>query len=120
MDWDPHTIHLILQRIRQQMRCPQCGEKVCVDMPSVRMTGEDFMLLQLRCDVCDAYVVLHAGLQGYLQNQAEVEKEGKPGLNMSTCLCSKDEDIDVLRETLQKSGGSFGGLFEEKASETKE
>lgn len=111
MEWDPHTLHLILQRIRHQMRCPQCGEKVPVDMNGVRMTGDDFLLLQLKCDVCDAYIVLHASLQGLKLPEIE-EKKNLDGLNISTRMCSKDVDVDAMRAILRKSGGSFTDLFE--------
>lgn len=109
MEFDPHTLHQILQRIKQQMRCPQCGEKVPIDFASVRLSGDDFLLLQLKCEVCDAYIVLHASLQG-AKPTAEVE-EAAPGLNASSTICLKDGEVDILRGALEKSGGSFAQLF---------
>lgn len=112
MDFDPHTLHQIIQKIQQQMRCPQCGEKVPVDFASVRLTGDDFMLMQLRCDMCDAYIVLHASLQG-LQN-LKIEKEEKGSIvNASSTLCEKDTEVEALRAELQKAGGKFEELFVE-------
>ena len=110
MEWDPHTLHVIIQRIRNQMRCPQCGEKVPVELASVRMTGEDYLLLQLKCDVCDAYIVLHASMHG-LKFQTQ-ETHVDHGMNISTALCSKDLDVDAIRELLGKADGSFAALFE--------
>jgi len=111
MEFDPHTLHQILQRIKQQMRCPQCGEKVPVDFASIRLTNEDFMLLQVRCDMCDAYIVLHASLAGI--KNLKVEKDEKERiLNASSTLCQKDHEIDDLRVTLEKAGGSFDQLFQ--------
>ena len=110
MEFDPHTLHQIIQRIRQQMRCPQCGEKVPVEFPSVRLTGDDFVLLQLKCDMCDAYIVLHASLQG-LKSMALPKEETERIMNASSSLCEKDSELAVLRDTLSKSGGSFGDLF---------
>ena len=110
MELDPHTLHIILQRIRQQMRCPQCGEKVPVEFTAVRLTGDDFLLLQLKCDVCDAYIVLHASLQG-LKLAADDERQEK-GLNISTCLCSKDVDVTTIRDSLRTVDGSLSSLFE--------
>lgn len=111
MQFDPHTLNQIIQRIQQQMRCPQCGEKVPVDFASVRITGDDFMLLQLKCDVCDAFIVLHAALQG-----ATVPKEekatGEKGMNASSTLCLKEDEMDTLRSALDAAGGSFEKLFE--------
>jgi len=111
MEFDPHTLHQILQRIKQQMRCPQCGEKVPVDFASIRLTNEDFMLLQVRCDMCDAYIVLHASLAGI--KNIKVEKEDKERImNASSTLCQKDSEIEDLRVTLEKAGGSFDQLFQ--------
>ena len=112
MEFDPHTLHQIVQRIQQQMRCPQCGEKIPVDFASVRLTGDDFVLLQLKCEVCEAYIVLHASLQGILNGKTEVSKEEKDsGLNASSSLCLKESDVDSLRDAIQGSGGSFESMF---------
>src|SRR5262245_30111077 len=56
MDIDPHTLQQIIQRIYQQMRCPQCSKRVPVDFSSVRLASDDFLLLQLKCDTCDAFI----------------------------------------------------------------
>ncbi len=111
MIWDPHTLHLILQRIRQQMRCPQCGGKVPVEFTSVRMTGDDFLLMQLKCEACDAYIVLHASLQSLTKGVIETEPE-KTGVNASTQLCSEGVDVGELRKALASTNGSFGSLIE--------
>lgn len=110
MEFDPHTLHQIIQRIQQQMRCPQCGEKVPVDFASVRLTGDDFVLLQLKCNVCDAYIVLHASLQGMRGVKLEKEERDRV-INASSSLCKKDEEIDVLREALERADGKFEMLF---------
>jgi hypothetical protein len=110
MEFDPHTLHQIIQRIQQQMRCPQCGDKVPVDFANLRLTGDDFVLLQVRCDQCDAYIVLHASLQGL--KGVKLQKEDKDRImNASSSLCLKDTELEVLRSALQNSGGSFGELF---------
>ncbi|MBT7929493.1 hypothetical protein HN682_06225, partial [Candidatus Peregrinibacteria bacterium] len=62
MDIDPHTLQRILDRIEKQMRCPQCGRQVPVDFSSVRLMAENAMLLQVKCDDCNAYIVLQASL----------------------------------------------------------
>lgn len=112
MEFDPHTLHLIIQRIRQQMRCPQCGERISVDMASVRMTGDDFVLLQLKCSMCDAYIVLHASLDGMKGTQLRQEERDRIQ-NASSSLCNKDEEVDVLRKALERAEGSFEQLFVE-------
>jgi GGDEF domain-containing protein len=111
MEFDPHTLHQIVQRIQQQMRCPQCGEKIPVDFASVRLTGDDFVLLQLKCDVCDAYIVLHASLQGVLSAKPTTKEEKDSGLNASSSLHLKDSEVDSLRDAIQGSGGSFESMF---------
>ena len=112
MDLDPHTLQQIIQRIYQQMRCPQCGKRVPVDFASVRMTGDDFMLLQLKCDTCDAYIVLHASLQG-AQKIASQAKQEDVLVNASSTLHLKDEEVATLREALSHAGGSFEKLFKQ-------
>ena len=111
MEFDPHTLHKIMQRIQQQMRCPQCGEKIPVDFTSIRLTGDDFMLLQLRCDTCDAYIVLHAALQGTKEDMAVYKDQKNKIMNASSSLCLKDDEVDILRKALSQAGGSFEQLF---------
>lgn len=101
------------------MRCPQCGEKVSVEFPAVRVTGEDFVLLQLKCDVCDAYIALHASLQGLTASVEADEQNMVKGMNISTSLCAKDVDIEQMRKHLEQSGGSFSTLFVDAKREVK-
>lgn len=113
MELDPHTLHQIIQRIQQQMRCPQCGEKVPADFASIRLTGDDFVLMQLKCEMCDAYIVLHASLAGIKGVKIEKE-EGDKIMNASSKLSLKDGEVDVLRKALQSAEGSFEQLFVER------
>ena len=119
MQFDPHTLNQIIQKIQQQMRCPQCGEKVPIDFASVRLTGDDFLLLQLRCDVCDAYIVLHATLQGSAAEKASKE-DGAKVMNASSSLCLQEDELQVLRTALNAAGGSFQKLFEMSKGKGKE
>ncbi len=111
MEFDPHTIHHILQRIRQQMRCPQCGDKIPVDMASVRITGDDFLIMQLKCDACDAYVVLHASLQG-IKNIATPGAEKDAMKNASSTIDVKEVEVQHIQHALERASGSFDTLFE--------
>lgn len=116
MEFDPHTLHQIIQRIQQQMRCPQCGEKVPVDFTCVRLTGDDFMLMQLKCDICDAYIVLHASLAG--MKGVTLEKEDKDRIfNASSSLCMREDEVDLLRNALTKASGSFEQMFVDDTKE---
>lgn len=118
MDMDPHTFQQIIRRIEQQMRCPQCGKRVPVDFPSVRMAADDFMLLQLKCDTCDAYIVLHAALQG-AKTSKEAVTDGE-FMNASSSLELKDEELKMLRSGLQECGGSFEKLFQKMGTSGKD
>lgn len=114
MDLDPHTLQQILDRIKQQMRCPQCGKNVPVDFASVRVVSEDAMLLQLKCDSCNAFIVLHASLQG-VENIAPVEEVEEEGtVNVSSTMQISKEELAVLNKALEGSGGSFKKLFDQE------
>ncbi len=109
MDMDPHTLQLIIRRIEQQMRCPQCGKRVPVDFASVRIATDKFMLLQLKCDTCDAYIVLHASLQGA---DGLGDSEYKDELrNASSTLQLEENELELLRNALAEHDGSFERLF---------
>ena len=118
MEFDPHTLHHLLEKIRQQMRCPQCGEKVPVDFASVRLTGDDFLLLQLRCQSCQAYIVLHASLQAP-KTTTIAKTERDMGMNVSSTFCKSEEEVKDLRNAIQKSGGSFTQLFGKNSEQKK-
>jgi hypothetical protein len=109
MNLDPHTLSQIIQKIYQQMRCPQCGKRVPVDMASIRIAADDFMLMQLKCDTCDAYIVLHAALQGAENIGVSTEKETT--VNASSTFALHENEVEMLQEALGKSGGSFEKLF---------
>ena len=110
MELDPHTLQQILDRIKQQMRCPQCGKRVPVDFASVRVVSDDAMLLQLKCESCNAFIVLHASLQGVENIKMEVE-EGDGTVNASSTLNLSKEELATLNAALEQSGGSFEKLF---------
>jgi len=109
MELDPHTLSQIIQRIRQQMRCPQCGKRVPIDMASIRVAGDDFMLLQLKCETCDAYIVLHATLQGAEHLGTQGQPQGIT--NASSTIGLSEEELKTLRQALSEAGGSFEQLF---------
>jgi len=110
MELDPHTLQQILSRIRNQMRCPQCGKAVPVDFSSVRVVSDKAMLLQLKCETCAAFIVLHASLQG-------VEKLGALPFptdnrqNASSSLRLNEQELKMLHQALDESDGSFDQLF---------
>ena len=110
MDFNPHSLHQILTRIREQMRCPQCGTRIAVDFPSIKLAGDDFMLLQLKCESCSAFIVLHVNLSE--QAAAENPQEAKDALlNASSTLSLSEDEMGTLRSALQTADGSFQKLF---------
>jgi hypothetical protein len=109
MEFDPHAIHEILTRIQEQMRCPQCSKKVSVDFPSLKLAGDDFMLLQLKCDSCQAFIVLHVSLSGAVQEQYQSKDHGIK--NVSSTLKLDEGELTMLKKALEQSGGSFEKLF---------
>ncbi len=94
------------------MRCPQCGEKVPVEMSSVRITGDDFLIMQLKCEACDAYVVLHASLQG-IKNISSPGAEKNILQNASSAIRGHDLEVEHLQRALESAAGSFDMLFKE-------
>lgn len=116
MDYNPHSLHQILTRIREQMRCPQCGTRVAVDFPSIKLAGEDFVLLQLKCESCNAFIVLHVNLtDGKSSAVPHNESDGKR--NISSTLHLDEQEMNTLRSALQTSGGSFEKLFQKVQSD---
>ncbi len=109
MELDPHTLQQIIRRIEQQMRCPQCGKRIPVDFTSVRMAGDDFMLLQLKCETCEAFIVLHASLQG--AEKLGITSKDDETVNASSALNLKEKEVEMLREALKQSNGSFENVF---------
>ncbi len=118
MQFNPHSLHQILVRIREQMRCPQCGTRVHVDFPSVKLVGNDFVLLQLKCETCSAFIVLHVNVAE--RNKGEVPAEVNEAIgakNASSMLMLDESEMKTLRGALEKSGGSFEKLFKEVPAE---
>ena len=118
MELDPHTLQQILQRIYQQMRCPQCGNRVPVDFSSVRVAAAGSLLLQLKCEDCNAFIVLHASIQGVAKFGPEVEQGSLT--NASSTLELSGQEMDMLSQALQESDGSFEKLFAKYGAAEKE
>ena len=115
MDIDPHTLQQILQRIHQQMRCPQCGSRVPVDFSSVQVVASNAMILQLKCGGCGAFIVLNASVAG--GEEFEYELEGKATVNTSSKLNLASDEAKMLGKALDECDGSFEKLFEKYGGE---
>ncbi len=111
MDLDPHTLQQILQRIHQQLRCPQCGKRLRVDFASVRLIVADALLLQIRCEACNAFIVLHASLQGVECLGTSQDDPRSALANASSALRQGEEEVKVLRQALEQAAGSFEQMF---------
>lgn len=112
MDHNPHSLNQILIRIREQMRCPQCGTRVAVEFPSIKLAGDTFLLLQLKCGSCNAFIVLHVNLTDPAQGDLPHDYHQALKNSSSSLTLDKDE-MKTLRSALQKSDGSFEKLFKE-------
>lgn len=111
MEFNPHALHQILTRIREQMRCPQCGTRILVDFPAIKIAGDSFMLLQLKCESCKAFIVLHVNLAEPVQ--AALSDEQNALLNTSSTLILSEDEMKTLRSALNVYDGSFQNLFKE-------
>ncbi len=131
MHLDPHTVHALLEKVRSQLRCPQCMKKVEVQMPSLKVIGDSFAVFQLHCRTCEAHILLYATLRTVL---AGGSKGGMPPIeqvivsstlenvredgervhkNYSTTLELEEKELLALRHALKETGGNFTEVFGE-------
>jgi hypothetical protein len=107
VELDPHTLQQILEKVRQQLRCPQCGKKVPIEFSSLKFVGDHFVVFQLKCETCDAFIMLHATVAGI----PLPESYQGGGKNISNSLQLAEDEIEILRKALRETGGSFSALF---------
>jgi hypothetical protein len=121
MEIDPHTIQQILTKVRDQLRCPQCRKRVDVDMEALKVLGDSFAVMQLRCTMCEAYIMLHATLTADRTGIEHVRLESgrvpaprsiEGSKNASTRLTPDPKEMESMRESLEKAQGSFNQLFD--------
>lgn len=115
MEHNPHSLNQILIRIREQMRCPQCGTPVAVDFPSVKLASEEFVLLQLKCESCSAFIVLHVNMANARQSLL-LDHDGQR--NASSSLCLDENEMRTLTSALKDADGSFEKLFNKMVDDT--
>ena len=136
MEIDPHTIQQILTKVREQLRCPQCRKRVDVTLESLQVVGDDFAVLQLKCNICDAFIMLYASVAGSHsvppssqeegvtnangENQSRSSRSNARGAkeaaqNFSSRLLIDADDLEILRKALKEANGSFLSLFEEES-----
>ena len=111
MNFDPHTIQTILQKIEQQMRCPQCGKRVPVNFNDLKLIAGNALVLQLRCNDCDTHIVLQASLQGKTAKEVFKNTLSDESVNASSALSINPTELETLRSAVAESGGSFKQLF---------
>ncbi len=111
MDLTPHALNTILETVRDQVRCPQCGSRIPINFQSVKVTGDDFMILEIKCGSCSAFMVLQINTKaGALADVTNVPSF----TNVSSTLTVAEADLTALKESLKESGGSFEKMFGEK------
>jgi hypothetical protein len=108
MDLTPHALNTILETVRDQVRCPQCGSRIPIEFSSVKVTGDDFILLEIKCASCSAFMVLQINTKV----GALAEVTTSPSLsNISSTLTMSEADLAALKQSLAESGGSFEKMF---------
>jgi uncharacterized Zn finger protein len=117
MDVNPHSLNMILTRIREQVRCPQCGTKVPVDFPSVKVAEENVMLLQLKCESCGAFIVLQVNVSEQEVAAGIVKRDHL--MNVSSSVSLTEEEMQTLHGALEKYEGSFEKMFKDIGGATK-
>ncbi|MBT3835395.1 hypothetical protein HOF56_04085 [Candidatus Peribacteria bacterium] len=115
MEIDPHTIQQILTKVREQLKCPQCRKKVDVTMESLKVVGDGFSVMQLKCEVCDAHIMLYANMASGTLSFSPPYEDHKVGQNASSSMAIHDVDVNQIKDSISKSGGSFMNLFEENS-----
>jgi hypothetical protein len=113
MEIDPHTIQQILTKVREQLKCPQCKKRVDVTMESLKVVGDDFSVMQLKCEVCDAHIMLYANMASGTLSFNPPYADQKIGQNASSSMTMHDVDLEKIKDSIKKSDGSFMNLFEE-------
>jgi hypothetical protein len=132
MHIDPHTVHALLEKVRSQLRCPQCTKKVEVQIQSLKVIGDSFAVFQLHCKTCEAHILLYATLRivavgsSKQTTTAPVEQIlASPSLegvkedgervhkNYSTTLELEEKELLALRHALKETEGNFTEIFEE-------
>lgn len=127
MDIDPHTIQHLLEKVRAQLRCPQCTKRLDVRFESLKVMGDSFAVFQMQCSTCGAYILLHATLTGVKNTASSLGRISRLGdhtplsgpptphqHNFSTVLEIDEKELAALRSVLKNAGGKFSDLFEER------
>ena len=81
-----------------------------MDISSIRVTGEDFLLLQLKCEMCQTYIVLHASLQG-VEHVGVKEPAEHQFLNVSSKCFVAESEKEAMEKAIEDAGGSFEKMF---------
>lgn len=135
MHLDPHTLHALVEKVRSQLRCPQCMKKVAVELQSLKVIGDSFAVFQLHCRTCEAHILLYATLRmvpasSHVAKQGSIapteqlimhpspenaQGEGMQSVqkNFSTTLELEAQELHALRHALRETGGNFSEVFEQ-------
>jgi len=80
--------------------------------------SDNALLLQLKCDSCNAFIVLHASLQGVEEIGEEVFGGEEGTTNASSTLQMSESEMKMLNAALEESDGSFETLFKKYDDDT--
>lgn len=107
MEIDPHTIQVIITKVQDQLRCPQCRKKMEVDLESLKVLGSGLAVMQMQCPACDAHIMLHTSISR-IQPDDPVESTR----NASSKITVDIDEIKTIREGIKESNGSFSKMFD--------
>lgn len=107
MDIDPHTIQLILTKVEEQLRCPQCRKRMEVNLESLKVLGNGVAVMQVQCTACDAHIMLHTSI-----TLVHAEDPKNAIKNASSKLTIGVDEIKTIKAGIKESGGSFIKMFD--------
>ncbi len=114
MDVNPHSLNVILNRIREQVRCPQCSTPMPVDFPAVKVAQDNVMLLELKCRSCGAFIVLQVTIGEQGIGVVGIADRNHL-LNASSSVSLTESEMKTLHAALEKYDGSFEKMFKDIA-----
>ena len=107
MEIDPHTIQMIISKVQDQLRCPQCRKKMEVNLESLKVLGGALAVMQMQCPACDAHIMLHTSISRVPSNDPK-----DVGRNASSRLTVDIDEIKTIKEGIKKAEGSFTKMFD--------
>lgn len=107
MEIDPHTIQMIITKVQDQLRCPQCRKKMEVNLESLKVLGSGVAVMQMQCPACDAHIMLHTSISTVPSDDPKDAVR-----NASSKLTVDIDEIKTIKDGIEKAEGSFTKMFD--------